>query len=165
MRNKTGIKGLLHRKMADPAGGQEHENRYEAFRLEAQILLALERKGMSFESLAKATNTQKSNVSRDLSAGGIQSARFSRICAIANALDMKLVPLLLPREKVDYLLPRIEEIVVGSVATSGLEARIASQFELIQSPILEEQTSNVHMAIDVSALAFSLNSPPVESGT
>ena len=74
--SKSHIKGLLERRLDDPEQKKRHEERYEAFKLEVQILEALETKRWSYADLAQATGTSKSNVSRDLRAGGILSASF-----------------------------------------------------------------------------------------
>lgn len=114
MSNKPKAKGLIERKLQDPEYRKWFEKRYAAFKLEAQILTALETKGWIYDDLAKATGTSKGNVSRDLKAGGILSASFSRINRIAEALGMRLIALLVPQESIQFILPRIEELVRSS---------------------------------------------------
>ena len=126
MSNKPKAKGLIERKLEDPEYKKRHDERYAAFKLEAQILYALEEKNWTYSDLAKATGTAKSNVSRDLKAGGILAASFYRINKIADALGMKLVALLIPKESERYILPRIEELVRLSSTTAFM------QFQLIQ---------------------------------
>lgn len=111
-------KSLIEKKMEDAEYKKRHIRTYNAFKLEAQILYAIEKKGWTYSDLAKATHTNKSNISRDLRAGGILSASFSRISRIAEALEMKLVALLIPQEKEQYLLQRIEDIVRDSLTST-----------------------------------------------
>ncbi|MDO8803291.1 MAG: hypothetical protein Q7R35_02575 [Elusimicrobiota bacterium] len=111
-------KSLIETKMEDSEYKKRHNRTYNAFKLEAQILYAIEKKGWTYSDLAKVTHTNKSNISRDLRAGGILSASFSRITRIAEALEMKLVTLLIPQEKEQYLLQRIEDIVRDSLTST-----------------------------------------------
>jgi transcriptional regulator with XRE-family HTH domain len=105
------IKSLLERKAENPEYQKRHEGSYEAFKLEAQMLFALERKGWSYSDLAEVTHTSKSNISRDLKAGGLFSAAFSRISRMADALGMKLIAILVPKEQVRFIVPKIEDLV------------------------------------------------------
>lgn len=82
---------------------------YPAFKVEAQILTALEEKGWTYEQLAAKVGRKKSNISRDLQAGGIANASFSRIQKIAKALGMKFVAVLVPEDQEIFLTPRIEK--------------------------------------------------------
>jgi len=116
MSNKR-LKSLLQQKMENPEHRKRHDEQYAAFKLEVQILDALERKGWTYDDLAQTTNTQKSNISRDLRAGGILSASFSRIARIAEALGMKLLALLIPKEQEQLILPKIEALVRESFNT------------------------------------------------
>ncbi|MBI4668544.1 MAG: helix-turn-helix transcriptional regulator, partial [Elusimicrobia bacterium] len=108
MSTKPRIKSLLERKLEISEYRKRHEESYEEFKLEVQILHALERKGWSYADLAQATHSHKSNISRDLKAGGIFSASFSRISKIAEVLGMKLIALLAPKEQARFFLPQIE---------------------------------------------------------
>lgn len=119
MGNKHRVKSLLERKLEDPEYRKRHEESYAAFKLEVQILQALEKKDWSYADLAKATNTYKSNISRDLKAGGIFAASFSRISKIAKALGMRLIALLIPDDQADSILPRIEALVRVSYDVCG----------------------------------------------
>ena len=112
MKIKAKAKGLLARKMEDPAYRKRHEESYELFKLEVQLLNALERKNMTYDDLAKAMHTNKSNISRDLKAGGIQNASLSRIIKMAQALGMKFIPLIIPEEK-RSVLPKIQRLAVA----------------------------------------------------
>jgi len=123
MSNKTKAKSLIEKKLEDSHYRKQYEERYAAFKLEAQILYVLEEKGWTYSDLAKATHTSKSNVSRDLRAGGISSASFSRISRIAEALGMKLIALLVPKDYAQFILPRIEEMVRSSSNAPLVEFR------------------------------------------
>ncbi|MFA6435105.1 MAG: helix-turn-helix transcriptional regulator [Elusimicrobiales bacterium] len=120
--NKT--RSLLERKMDDPEYRKYHYTAYDVFKLEAQILLTMEHKGWSYADLARATHTSKSNVSRDLKAGGIMSASFSRIARIAEVLGMKLIPVLAPKEHEYSIAQKIEEIVRTSFDSASEEALV-----------------------------------------
>ena len=79
---KTKAKGLLARKMEDPAYRKRHEESYELFKLEVQLLNALERKHWTYSDLAKVMGTQKSAISRDLKGRGLRMASMDRIEAL-----------------------------------------------------------------------------------
>ena len=110
---KEKTKGLLARKMDNPNYRKRHEESYELFKLEVQLLNALERKHMTYEDLAKVLHTNKSNISRDLKAGGIQNASLSRIIKMAKALGMKFLPLMIPEEKQKIIIPKIQKLAVA----------------------------------------------------
>jgi hypothetical protein len=111
MKNK--IKGLIERKLKNPTYRKRHDERYAAFRLEVQLLSAIERLNLTYADLAKTLHTSKSNISRDLSAGGILSARLSRVRRMADALGLMFIPLVLPKRKALALLPKIEKLVAA----------------------------------------------------
>jgi transcriptional regulator with XRE-family HTH domain len=104
-------KSLLERKAENPGYRKRQEEGYAAFKLEAQILAALEQKGWSYSQLADATQTSKSNICRDLKGGGLPAASLSRLYRIAEALGMRLVTLLIPKEQVQFVVPEIEALV------------------------------------------------------
>jgi predicted XRE-type DNA-binding protein len=112
MNNKTKVKGLLARKMEDPAYRKRHEESYELFKLEVQLLNALHRKHMTYEDLARALHTHKSNISRDLKAGGIRNASISRVIKMAKVLGMTFLPLMISEEKERVVLPKISEMAL-----------------------------------------------------
>jgi hypothetical protein len=112
MRNNK-VKGLIERKLEDPAHRKRHDERFEAFKLEVQLLSAIERLNLTYADLAKTLHTSKSNISRDLSAGGISSARLSRVRKMADALGLMFIPLVLPKRKARALLPKIEKLVAA----------------------------------------------------
>jgi transcriptional regulator with XRE-family HTH domain len=118
MEHKPKIKGLIERKLDDPQYRKRFEEGYDAFQLEVQILNAMEKKDWSYSDLAKAVGTSKSNISRDLKGGGLVTATFSRIRKMAEALEMKLIAVLIPKEQEPFLLPRIEDLVRESMTAS-----------------------------------------------
>lgn len=126
------VKSLYERELENKQFRQAYEEGYEAFQLEAQILHALEEKKWTYSDLAKATNTSKSNVSRDLAAGGILSASFLRISRIADALGMQLVGLLIPKEHVSFVLPKIECLIRDSANTTYGKAKLVSTMTPLQ---------------------------------
>jgi len=107
---KNRIKSLLERKMKDPTYRSRFERNYPAFTLEVQILKAMERKDWTYGDLAKALATSKSNVSRDLSAGGIRSASLPRLARMAEVLDMEFVPLMIEQKRRKKIYPKICEL-------------------------------------------------------
>jgi len=104
-------KSLFEKKMADRKFHETFEKEYPVFELEVQVLNAMEKKGWTFSQLAKAMGTARSNISRDLSAGGIQSATISRIAKMAKSLDCEFVPLLVPRGKENKIISKIQELI------------------------------------------------------
>lgn len=108
---KTKAKGLLNRKLEDPVFRKRFEQGYAAFQLEVQILTAMEKKGWSLTDLAKALHTQKSNISRDLMAGGINSASVSRLAKIGAVLGLQFLPLFVPVQDGKSLIPKIQKLV------------------------------------------------------
>jgi hypothetical protein len=131
MPNKSRAKSLLERKLENLEYRKRHEERYEAFKLEVQILNALQKKGWSYTDLAQAINTHKSNISRDLKGGGILSATFSRISRIAEALEMKLIALLIPKEEEQFILPRIGELVRLSFNAASGDIKMAEPPKMV----------------------------------
>ena len=111
MRNRHKVKGLLERKLEDPKHKKQFEEGYAAFELEVQILNALEEKGWTLSDLAREMHTSKSNISRDLSAGGIHSATISRIIKMAEVLGLKFHPLFVPRKKERNILLQIHRLL------------------------------------------------------
>jgi len=103
-------KSLLERKLMRPAYLARFERNYPAFILEVQFLKTLERKGWTLERLASTLHTSKSNISRNLSAGGIRTASLPRLAKMAEALDMEFVPLLVSQKKERTILPKIQEL-------------------------------------------------------
>lgn len=104
-------KGLLARKMEDPAYRARHEESYELLKLEVQLLNALERKGWTYDDLAKALGTHKSAISRDLKGRGLACASVDRIARMAEALGMRFVPFCIVESKANRALPVLRRLL------------------------------------------------------
>jgi len=105
------IKSLFEKKMADKKFRDRFEKEYPVFELEVQVLNAIEQKGWTLSQLAKAMGTSKSNISRDLNSGGIQSATISRIARMAKTLDYDFLPLFIPRNKEGKILSELQKLI------------------------------------------------------
>lgn len=110
MKRKRNVKSQLAKDLEDPEYRKRFEADYEAFKLEVQFLLAMERKHWSYSDLARAVGTQKSHISRDLKAGGLASASISRIAKMAEALGLRFVPLCVSEKKIKQALPVIKKL-------------------------------------------------------
>jgi transcriptional regulator with XRE-family HTH domain len=110
MKRNRRVKSQLERALEDPEYRKRFERGYEAFKVEVQLLLALERKHWSYSDLARAVGTQKSHISRDLKGGGLASASISRIARMAEALGLRFLPLCLPEDKVAHALPILRRL-------------------------------------------------------
>jgi transcriptional regulator with XRE-family HTH domain len=113
MNTKPKVVGYLNRKLQDPAYRQRFEKEAALFRVEMQILIALEDRGWSYADLAKAVGTSKGNISRDLSGGRINSATVKRLTRIADALDLRFIPLFVPKKSVARLAPKIRALLAA----------------------------------------------------
>ena len=113
MKTKGKAKGLLARKMEDPAYRKRHEESYELFKLEVQMLNALEKKHWSYSDLAKVMGTQKSAISRDLKGGGLKAASMDRVAKMAEALGLKFVPFCIVESKAKQALPLIQRLAAA----------------------------------------------------
>jgi DNA-binding phage protein len=113
MKRKWRVKSQLARDLENPEYQKRFESDYEAFKLEVQLLLALERKHWSYSDLARAVGTHKSHISRDLKAGGLASASISRIAKMAKALGLKFVPLCISEKKIKQALPVLKRLVAA----------------------------------------------------
>jgi transcriptional regulator with XRE-family HTH domain len=111
-------KSLLDQELQNEAFKKAFEEIEESLRLEIQMLNALETKGITYSQLADKLNTSKSNISRDLRGGGLFTASVSRVARMAEALGMKLVALLIPKEREKVLLPKIQELIRSSMISS-----------------------------------------------
>jgi transcriptional regulator with XRE-family HTH domain len=109
MKNKA--KGLLERKMADPTYRKRHEESYALFRIEVQLLNALEKKHWTYDDLAKVMHTQKSGISRDLKGGGLQSASMARVARMAEALGLRLFSFCVAEKNASRVIPAIKKLV------------------------------------------------------
>lgn len=113
MKRRKSVKSQLAKDLEDPAYRKRFDADYEAFKLEVQLLLALERKHWSYADLARATGTQKSHVSRDLKGGGLRSASISRVAKMAEALGLRFLPLCIREERMPRALPVIKKLVAA----------------------------------------------------
>lgn len=113
MKRKGHVKSQLERDLENPEYRKRFEADYEAFKLEVQLLLALERKHWTYSDLARAVGTQKSHISRDLKGGGLGSASISRIAKMAEALGLKFFPLCVSERKIKQALPVIKKLVAA----------------------------------------------------
>ncbi|MBI5243237.1 MAG: helix-turn-helix transcriptional regulator [Elusimicrobia bacterium] len=113
MRRNNRVKSQLERDLENPEYRKRFEEEYEAFKVEIQLLLALERKHWSYSDLARAVGTQKSHISRDLRGGGLASASISRIARMAEVLGLRFLPICLPEEKVEQALPLLRRLLAA----------------------------------------------------
>lgn len=113
MKTKPKVVGYLNRKLQDPVYRERFDKEYALFQLEVQILLALEKRGWTFTDLAKAVGTSKSNISRDLSGGRINSATITRLTRIADALGLRFLPLFVPKKTDAELAPKIRALLAA----------------------------------------------------
>ena len=111
LKSKGKTKGLLARKMEDAAYRKRHEESYEFFKLEVQLLNALEKKHWTYSDLAKAMGTQKNAISRDLMGHGLQKASMDRIAKMAEALGLRFMPFCVAESKAKQALPLIQKLV------------------------------------------------------
>lgn len=113
MKAKPKAVGYLNRKLLDPVYRARFEKEYALFQLEVQILLAMEKRGWTYADLAKAVGTSKSNISRDLSGGGINSATVSRLVRIGEALGLRFLPVFVPEKRAANVAPKIRELIAA----------------------------------------------------
>ena len=113
MKNKEKPRGLLARKMQDPAYRKRHEKSYELLKLEVQLLNALEKKHWTYADLARVMHTQKSAISRDLKGGGLRSASMSRVSKMAEALGLRFFSFCVPENKASQYLPVIRKMAAA----------------------------------------------------
>jgi transcriptional regulator with XRE-family HTH domain len=103
------MKGMLNQKLEDPKYRAEFERRQRFFKLEVQILLALEERGWSYEDLARASGIHRQNIRRDLKNGGLHKASLDRVARYAEALGLHIYHLLLSPRQERKLLPRLQK--------------------------------------------------------
>ena len=113
MKTKTKVKSLFDREMEDPGFRARFEAEHEMFKIEVQLLAALEEKGITYEQLAKEMHTTKGNISRDLRQGGMSTAKMGRIQRMAAALGLVFIPVMLPKKKLTTMLPRLEKLLAA----------------------------------------------------
>ena len=103
------MKGELNRLLENPEYKAKFGHRQRFFKLEVQILLALEDKGWSFSDLARATGLHRQNVWRDLKNGGLHKASLDRVSRYAEALGLHAHHLLLTPQQERKILPQIHK--------------------------------------------------------
>jgi len=113
MKTKGKVKSLFEQEMEDPGFCARFEEEHEIFKIEVQLLAALERRGLTYEQLAKELHTTKGNISRDLRQGGISTAKIGRIQRMADILGLAFIPLMLPKRKLPALLPRLAKLLAA----------------------------------------------------
>ncbi|MDD5657253.1 MAG: hypothetical protein PHF00_08370 [Elusimicrobia bacterium] len=113
MKRKWRVKSQLARDLENAEYRKRFEADYDAFKLEVQFLLALERKHWSYSDLARAVGTDKSHISRDLKGGGLACATISRVTMMAEALGLKFYPLCISEDKLKKILPVIRKLVTA----------------------------------------------------
>ena len=113
MKSKKRAKSLFDREMEDPAYRKRHEESYELFKIEVQLLNALERKHWSYSDLARVLHTHKNTISRDLKGGNLRAVSIGRITKMAEALGLKFFPLCIPKQKAKRVLPVIDNLVTA----------------------------------------------------
>jgi len=108
------MKGMLNRKLENSKVRSEFEHRQRFFKLEVQILLALEDREWSYNDLAKATGLHRQNVWRDLKNGGLHKASLERVARYAEALGLHAYHFLLNPKQERKVLPRLERELVSA---------------------------------------------------
>jgi len=108
------MKGSLNRKLEDPKFRKEFEYGYELFKLEVQILLALEDKGWTYADLAKAVGTSKQNIWRDLKNGGLHNASMDRVSKMAEALGLRMHTIVISQKMEKRLLPKLHRLLAAA---------------------------------------------------
>ena len=112
MKKSKEVESLFEKEMGRPSFRKKFEERYPSFKIEVQLLTALERNGLTYLEFAQAIGTQKSNISRDLKGGGIRHITLNRLKKMARVLNCDFIPLIIPREKEDKILPKLEKLVL-----------------------------------------------------
>jgi len=113
MKSDEKPRGLLARKMANPAYRKRHEESYELLKLEIQLLNALEKKHWTYADLARVMHTQKSAISRDLKGGGLQSASIARVAKMAKALGLRFFSFCVAEKKAKQVSPIVKRLVAA----------------------------------------------------
>ena len=108
------MKGELNKRLEDPKFREKFEQGYDVFKLEVQILNALEDKDWTYEDLAKAVGTSKQNIWRDLKNGGLHKASLDRVNKIAEVLDLRMHAILISRKKEKWILPRLHRLLAAA---------------------------------------------------
>jgi|GEM_PF-2048186 transcriptional regulator with XRE-family HTH domain len=128
MSDKSKAKSLYEKELQKPEFKRKFEEEYDALSIEVQILNAMEKRDWSYTDLAEAVGTSKSNISRDLKGGGLVAASFSRIRRMVEALGMKLIVLVVPKEYAVELTWRFHGMVQRIVNDKNIAANDAVTF-------------------------------------
>lgn len=107
------MKGSLNRKLENPKYKEKFKRGYECFKLEVQILNAMEDKGWTYEDLAKAVGTSRQNIWRDLKNGGLQKASLERVARIAEVLGLHMHPILMTPKQEKAFLPTLRRLAAA----------------------------------------------------
>ena len=113
MKNKTKIKTIADREMADPEFRRLFEETWPSFQIEVRLLKAMEQKHWSYSDLAKVLHTQKSAISRDLKGGGLRSASLTRVAKMAQALGLRFLPLCVSDKEAKRFFPAIKKLAAA----------------------------------------------------
>ena len=111
MKKNEKKESLFDREMKKASFRKKYEEKYPLFKIEVQLLNELERNGLTYVEFAEAIGTKKSNISRDLKGGGIQHITLQRLKKMAAALNCDLVPLIIPRDREEKVLPQIRKLL------------------------------------------------------
>jgi transcriptional regulator with XRE-family HTH domain len=107
------MKGSLNKKLENPKFREKFDHGYEFFKLEVQILNAMEDKGWTYEDLAKAVGTSRQNIWRDLKNGGLHKASLERVARIAEAVGLHMHPILMTPQQEKALLPTLQRLATA----------------------------------------------------
>lgn len=113
MKKIVHTKSLFEKEMHRAFFHKKFSESYPAFQLEVQLLNELEKNGLTCLDFARAIGTSKNNISRDLKGGGIHHATLNRLKKMAKALKCVFIPLIIPIEREDRILTRIEKILTS----------------------------------------------------
>ena len=113
MNAKPRVMGLIERKLEKPEYRQHFDDEHNMFKLEVQLLLALERHGLTHAQLARMLHISQRRITRTLCQGGISSAKLSQIQRMGDVLGLAFVPVMLPKAKLQAFLPKLERLVAA----------------------------------------------------
>ena len=102
------MKGSLNKLLENQKFKEKFDHGYEFFKLEVQILNALEDKGWGYEDLAKAVGASKQNIWRDLKNGGLHKASLDRVARIAEALGLHMHTVLINPKQEKKVIPYLK---------------------------------------------------------
>jgi hypothetical protein len=97
-RRRAGKSTLEERLRSEPDMAQRIDKHLSHFRLEQQMIDAMQRQHVTAAELARRVSRQPSAISRDLN-GGLSKAKIGRVEEMARAVGYDFVPLVLPRDR------------------------------------------------------------------